>query len=106
MNTAFKIDNKLKENLLTRLAKDGLMKNKLASMDGSNVYLVNESWQLNYLKDTAAIVETLDSDSFEAAARNSDIATIFVPKSAAMTQEIAERILTRSGQTKTVFWEA
>ena len=105
MNTVFKLDNQAKENLLARLAKEGLMKRKLVSVDSSGIYAVSEGWQLSYLKGAREVTETLDSEAFEAAAQNPDISAIVVPKAAAMTREIAERILDRSGQLKTVFWE-
>ena len=106
MNTSAKISLETKESLLTRLARDGLMKNVIASVAGSTLYAVSEGWQLRYLKDAQEITETLDSEAFEAAVQNPDVGAIFVPKSAAITREIAERISTRNGQPKTIFWEA
>lgn len=105
MKTAFNLDTEQKESLLATLAKQGLMTQKIASVDSSGIYAVTEGWQVTYLRDAKQVLETLDSEGFEAAAQNPDIGTIFVPKAAAMTREIAERILIRSGQPKTVFWE-
>ncbi|MDE3016385.1 MAG: hypothetical protein KGI29_05630 [Pseudomonadota bacterium] len=105
MKTAIKLDTQQKESLLATLAKQGLMKQKIADVSGSGIYAVTVGWQITYLKDSNHVAEAQDSEGFESAAQDANIGAIFVPRAAAMTREIAERILTRNGQPKTVFLE-
>jgi hypothetical protein len=95
----------LRDRLLMQIAKNNLMTNVLGTVYGSTIYAAEGVWEIAYLRDSGALVEIEDAESFAAAVSNPDVSTVYVPGSAALTREIAERILRHTGHPKTIFWE-
>jgi hypothetical protein len=94
------------EELLKRLTRASVTANLLAQVGGSMVYQVTAGWPREELLRDPDVQVIADAESFEEAARAPHIYSLFVPKDARLTQEIAERILQRNPLAKTVFWEA
>ena len=104
VNTSQKIDPAQSE-LLSRMARTTLQDGFLDSINGSDIYQVTEGWQRETLLSEKEVAVVRSSEEMEKAMQTPDIYTILVIKTAAITQEIAERILNRSPLSKTIFWE-
>lgn len=100
--TSLEADN---SEILARLTRQSLIPYRLGSVNGSDIYQVNESWQREELLKDENVRAVVSADDFESAVQNPKVFTIFVLKTASLTQEIAERILERNSLNKTVFWE-
>ena len=92
--------------LLRRLSRQTLAPTFLGTVNGSDIYQVREGWQKEILASDTSVKIALNSTDFENAVVSANINSIFVPHSAALTQEIAERILLRNPLSQTIYWEA
>ncbi len=92
--------------LLRRLSRQTLADFYLGNINGSDIYQVQAGWQQEILSHDSDVVVVNTGTEFETAVASSECRSIYVPKKAVITQEIAERILQRNPLSKTVFWEA
>ena len=92
--------------LLRRLSRQTLDTAYLGAVNGSDIYQVQEGWQREILINDPAVTTVMSATEFEEAVRAPEISSIFVPHNAAVTQEVAERILNRNALLKTIYWEA
>jgi hypothetical protein len=102
MNTA---KDKAQPELLRRLARKTLQPAYVGSVNGSDIYQISEGWQREVLLGDSDVVVVRSASEFETAVESPHTHTLFVPSRAALTQEIAERILERNPLSKTIFWE-
>jgi hypothetical protein len=92
--------------MLFTLACQSSSKIPLARAKESIIYAVTGDWQQRFFRDAENVVKPLSALEFEAAVQDSTVETIFVPEEAALTLEIAQRILQRNPQIMTIYWEA
>lgn len=92
--------------LLRQLSRQTLDGAYLGTVNGSDIYQVQTGWQREVLAVDAAVTSVSTVAEFEDAVISEKVASIFVPKAAALTQAIAERILLRHPLSKTIYWEA
>ena len=102
------IDPALAGNLSSKIARQQLMAAGSAAYveGGSEVYAVPQGWECEQLKADPQVTTAISTVAFEAAVKDVDCATIFIPKQAALTLEMVKRVLGRNALSKTIFWEA
>lgn len=95
----------IQKDLLESIARQDLMLNPVGCVNDSSIYQVSAGWQREKLLGDADVIIVQDALEFEGVLKNPNQHTLFIPKDALLTQEIAERILERNVLSKTVFWE-
>lgn len=92
--------------MLFTIACQSSSKIKLAAAKDSVIYAVTGDWQQRFFIDAENVIKPRSALEFEAAVQDPTAETIFVPEDAALTLEIAHRILQRNPLTKTIYWGA
>jgi hypothetical protein len=77
----------------------------LETVNGSEIYQVKDGWPRAVLEETGTIMVVDNAQTFEQAVQDPTMPGIYVARHAAMTEEMATRILTRNSLPKTIFWE-
>jgi hypothetical protein len=103
--TSSSLPEKISSELLRRLARKTLQPAYVGSVGGSDIYQISQSWQREVLLGDSDVTITHNTTEFENAVQSANFQAIFVPYDAALTQEVAERILLRNPLSKTIFWE-
>ena len=93
------------QTLLPNVARQAAMGSKLDDIEGSVIYPVTEHWEAEEIGNDKAVVVVSTFFELEAAVKNPEMATIFVPKKSAITMEVLKNVIGRSGLLKTIFWE-
>lgn len=98
------IQNEIPE-LLRILSRKTLEDMYLGSVNGSDIYQLQQGWQREIIAADPAVCVVMNTTDFEQAVISPDVSSIFVPHNAVITQELVERILLRNPLSKTVYWE-
>ena len=96
----------LVQKLTTDIAKKMVLDNFLAQIGCVRVYQVQENWHAEELKKSDRIHTIHSLQEFQDACQAVDGCDILVPKSAAITQSQAKRVMNTVTKDLTVFWQA
>jgi hypothetical protein len=77
---------------------------KIGVIDGSPVFSVPPGWPAQHLRAEPGIVTAETPSAFDAAVKDPEAHTIFIPRDT-FGWNLMERILRRNSLSKTIFWE-
>ena len=72
---------------------------------GSMLYETGPGWEAAIVARDPAVRRVMTSFALEEAFEDTSVATIFIPRGAAITLTVARRVCSRHGLGKTVFYE-
>lgn len=81
-----------------------LQGSKLGTVAGSEIFSVASGWPAEQLQKEAEVMTVKTPTQLEMAVQDANVHTIFVPRYA-FGMLMLERVLSRNGLTKTIFWE-
>ena len=92
--------------LINASARQLAIRHPLATINGTQVYQLQQGWELETLLADQNAVKITNQEDFERALNAPYMATLVVPNDASLTQEIAMQLLKNSFAAKTVFWQS
>lgn len=89
------------KDLLPHLAR----KKALFHPVGDNVYKVDDDWSADLIKQERDVHVVTTVSELEAVFEDPEVVSVFIPRQSAVTTEVMNSVIKRSGLNKTVFVE-
>lgn len=94
------------DSLLSKVARTQMTENNfLGEVFGSNIFRVTAGWEAEQVKSERRVSKVTSTTELRMAMESPDVATIYIPKDAALTMEMVTKVLKQSSLDKTLYWE-